>query len=49
LLPNRSQISPLTKDLAADWKRWSMTERVSALGVIVLVLTAISIAALVRH
>jgi hypothetical protein len=47
--PNRSQISPLAKDLAADWKRWSLAERVSALSALMLLLLAISIAALVRH
>jgi hypothetical protein len=46
--PNRSNPSPLAKDLAADWKRWSTTERLTALGVIALLLLAISLTALVR-
>jgi hypothetical protein len=38
------------RDFAADWKRWSLTERVTALVVVVLLALAISIAAtLVGH
>jgi len=33
------------RDFAADWKRWSLTERVTALVVVVLLVLAISIAA----
>jgi hypothetical protein len=46
--PAVSHTSPLAKDLAADWKRWSTTERLTALSFIALLLLVISMAALVR-
>ena len=42
--------APTVRDFVADWKRWSLTERVTALVVVLLLVLAIFIAAtLVGH
>ena len=48
LSPVRAKISPFARDLAADWKCWSVAERVVALAVLFLPI-AISVALFIRH
>ena len=45
----RTKILPIARDLAADWKCWSVTERVAAVAVLGFVVFALSIALSITH
>jgi hypothetical protein len=49
--PRPTRISLLSRDLVADWTRWSLGERIIAMSMVVLAVFAIAVAAAIlgRH